>query len=376
MELTAFGLCHIIILGALMFGSSSTTLKGNFFDFLLATNSNSFFSMFRMTFNFYLRSYGNSDDYSYERNLCFTWKWIFTYDFYSNGQILVTGKAKVLDRCQKIPSKSIIYGFSVTMFILSLWYQLLLFKAVTRQCIILYNIKSSLNWLETSHSQKSNSRQSSADIPVNNNNNNNSTQAPNLLVSIDNKNKSGSFSHSLSNPISNKNNTQDDQNQEEDEDDDETKENTELALLIRSRLSNLQISKSGKNNNNTGGGGGRGNRDRSRSQLQERLSLLSARSAHRTTSIDSTHSRLSQLEADIAVFQQAIRSLTWEDVFIIINLWFLVSSIGNLFALIYSIRIVVSGEDTIATPFLKGGLGLACLMYWFSLVQYLEFFPR
>jgi hypothetical protein len=328
-----------------------------------------------MTFNFYLRSYGNSDDYSYERNLCFTWKWIFTYDFYSNGQILVTGKAKVLDRCQKIPSKSIIYGFSVTMFILSLWYQLLLFKAVTRQCIILYNIKSSLSWLETSHSQKSNSRRSSADVPINNNNNN-STQAPNLLVSTDNKNKSSSFSHSLSNPISNKNNSQDDQDQaeEEEEDDDESKENTELALLIRSRLSNLQISKSANNNNTAGGG--RNNRDRSRSQLQERLSLLSARSAHRTTSIDSTHSRMSQLEADIAVFQQAIRSLTWEDVFIIINLWFLVSSIGNLFALIYSIRIVISGEDTIATPFLKGGLGLACLMYWFSLVQYLEFFPR
>lgn len=34
------------------------------------------------------------------------------------------------------------------------------------------------------------------------------------------------------------------------------------------------------------------------------------------------------------------------------------------------------GEDTIATPYLKGGLGLACCMYWFSIVQYLEFFPH
>lgn len=62
---------------------------------------------------------------------------------------------------------------------------------------------------------------------------------------------------------------------------------------------------------------------------------------------------MSQIEEKIAVFQEAIRSLSWEDVFIIINIWFLVSSIGNLFALIYSACIVISGEDTIATAFLK-----------------------
>lgn len=49
---------------------------------------------------------------------------------------------------------------------------------------------------------------------------------------------------------------------------------------------------------------------------------------------------MSMLEENIVLLKEAITSLTWEDVFIIINLWFLVATIGNLFAFVYSIRFV------------------------------------
>lgn len=101
-----------------------------------------------MIFHFYLKSYGNSDDYSYQKNLCFIWEWKITYNFNSNGQILVTSDSSVLNRCEKLPETSTIYSLSIAILLFAIFYQLLLFKAVARQLIILYNIKQSLDIIE------------------------------------------------------------------------------------------------------------------------------------------------------------------------------------------------------------------------------------
>lgn len=39
-------------------------------------------------------------------------------------------------------------------------------------------------------------------------------------------------------------------------------------------------------------------------------------------------------------------------------------------------RIIFYQDDVMASAFLKACLGMACVMYWFALIQYLEFFPR
>lgn len=44
------------------------------------------------------------------------------------------------------------------------------------------------------------------------------------------------------------------------------------------------------------------------------------------------------VEEDLQLLRQAFKSLTWKDKLKIINLWFVVSTFGNIFALIYSAR--------------------------------------
>lgn len=42
----------------------------------------------------------------------------------------------------------------------------------------------------------------------------------------------------------------------------------------------------------------------------------------------------------------------------------------------YDDRVIFYQDDVMASAFLKACLGVACVMYWFALIQYLEFFPR
>lgn len=51
---------------------------------------------------------------------------------------------------------------------------------------------------------------------------------------------------------------------------------------------------------------------------------------------------LATLEADLRLLTDAFEGLTWQDRLMVFNIWFLVSTVGNLFALIYSSRYVCS----------------------------------
>lgn len=332
-----------------------------------------------MIFHFYLKSYGNSDDYSYQKNLCFLWEWKYTYGFDSNGQILVTSDASVLSRCEKLPASSTIYALSVTMLILVIWYQLLLFKAVARQLIIFFNIKRSLDVIEQdligqnakkkSKGSSRSSSSSSSSSPPNTHQRGVSISAPSISGQDLRESITSLLSQHQQQPLLDQNQT----GEEEDEevvDPDEAEVTTELTKLIRSRLSEGSISKGRMSSSQS-----MSYNPHTKSQsLHERLSLLqncklnyylvsltqlifsfflahqipltnftsSQSNPQRSGSVDSSassqQSQLSMLEENLGLLQEAISSLTWEDVFIIINLWFLVATIGNLFAFVYSIR--------------------------------------
>ena len=72
----------------------------------------------------------------------------------------------------------------------------------------------------------------------------------------------------------------------------------------------------------------------------------------------------------------AWESLNCLDKMAIFNLWNVVSTLGNLAALGYSVRSVTVAVDVSIEFTLRIAIGIACLMLWLSLVQYLEFNPR
>jgi hypothetical protein len=143
-------------------------------------------------------------------------------------------------RCEKLPSSSIVYGLSMTILILAIWYQLLLFKAMVRQLIIFYNIKTSLNWIENENEEQeeiNTSRQNSID-PASQHDN----------------------SQSLLQPVSN--NDDDGDSQDQQEHDDVLSPQPELVHLVKSRLAGLSSSRT------------------SQSQSQENLSPASLIRSH------------------------------------------------------------------------------------------------
>lgn len=93
-------------------------------------------------------------------------------------------------------------------------------------------------------------------------------------------------------------------------------------------------------------------------------------------SLDLSRPSLAAVADDMRELSHAVQSLTWRDRFRIVNLWFLVSSIGNIFGLFCAARVVFFLTDLYSNDYLKNCLGVSCLMFWFSLSQYLEYFPR
>ncbi len=208
-----------------------------------------------MIFHFYLKSYGNSDDYSYQKNLCFVWEWKITYNFNSNGQILVTSDSSVLNRCEKLPETSTIYSLSIAILLFAIFYQLLLFKAVARQLIILYNIKQSLDIIEQEfigreggggRKSRRSSVSSSASLPRRRASQD-SVSGQDLRESI-----TSLLAHQqgLDKDKDSDNSDDDDDRDEVEEDDDG---NTELTKLIRHRLTEANLnSKSRPSSHSTG----------------------------------------------------------------------------------------------------------------------------
>lgn len=82
------------------------------------------------------------------------------------------------------------------------------------------------------------------------------------------------------------------------------------------------------------------------------------------------------MEKELASLREALVALSWKDRLSIINLWFLLSSVGNISALVYSSRVAFERYDIATQQVMTTALGLACFMLWFCVAQYLEFFPK
>lgn len=48
---------------------------------------------------------------------------------------------------------------------------------------------------------------------------------------------------------------------------------------------------------------------------------------------------LATMDEDLKLLRDALDSLTWRDIFMIVNLWFVVSTLGNAFALLFACRL-------------------------------------
>ncbi len=69
-------------------------------------------------------------------------------------------------------------------------------------------------------------------------------------------------------------------------------------------------------------------------------------------------------------------ALTWVDKLEIINIWALVAMAGNVCTLLFTARAVAARDDLMVDAALRVLIGLASLLLWLALIQYLEFEPR
>lgn len=84
-----------------------------------------------------------------------------------------------------------------------------------------------------------------------------------------------------------------------------------------------------------------------------------------------------ELSEELAKIREAFQNLSLKDKLSIINLWFIVSLTGAIFSTAYGIVAVFDLNGELGTRTVnKSFLGGACLFTWFSLIQYLEYFPE
>jgi hypothetical protein len=67
---------------------------------------------------------------------------------------------------------------------------------------------------------------------------------------------------------------------------------------------------------------------------------------------------LATIDEDMKLLREALDSLTWNDILMIVNIWFIVSSLGNVFALLFACRIVTNHTDIMAERYLKVSLDI------------------
>jgi hypothetical protein len=81
---------------------------------------------------------------------------------------------------------------------------------------------------------------------------------------------------------------------------------------------------------------------------------------------------------DVAVraLRQALDSLALTEVVSILTVWVIIKTAWYIAALIYSCQVVFFRDDIATQQYIKNSLGMACLLLYFGVVQYLEFFPR
>jgi hypothetical protein len=376
-----------------------------------------FREMSSLLFQFPIVSYGNNDNINTQTNVCYSWTLSFLYDLSSTGQILVTSTSDMVGRCDPLLTSSSLYVCSFVVAMLAAAYQLLILRASARRLIILHSISRSVAQAQSlasqGHREFSISDSASASVAA--------AAAHGCGSNVDER-RVGASRRQLASFDGDDGEAEDSEGEGAGGDSEgllrppQRRQQRALAELTGSRGSrgNYHLvpcggpvegrpspsSSSSSPLNVAGGGQGRGVSGYDNSvtsplaanahlgEHPNRLPLPSS-SSHSSSSSSPAYPReaqqqqtpptLEQLEdMDVAVraLRQALDSLSLSEVVSILNVWFFISTAGNIAALIYSCQVVFFRDDIATQQYIKNSLGMACLLLYFGVVQYLEFFPR
>lgn len=351
------------------------------------TNLRQFFNNLKqMDFHFFFRSNSNGAGYHIDGAACFNWHWHITYSTYGAGQILVDAEAFIQSSCSTLSKKSNTFLMATAIFVISLWYQLLLLKAIARQIIVISQLSDPLFWarwaaspdgdeddddnLSTVVAATQLSDQKSRGHPDRSSSTGKGSTYPpeDLVFKYGGSGGHNSRFHSSSSAEHQRNGNDamsDSDGETKDGDDDHSSSvpsrpqqrlastgSTGTAGTHRSAVSFAASSRTDNKSKSRAISGdiplsdpvsNAGNTHNK--PLLERSSYNGERSrSHRSSTGDSVLGRqsriitLATIEADLKLLTEAFESLTWKDRWTIFNLWFLVSTVGNLFGLMYSSR--------------------------------------
>lgn len=317
----------------------------------------SFFNeLMTMTFEFYIKSSGTSDDsaWSTSKHLCFLWKLTFTYDLRSMGQILVSYFPVVSSRCEKLKQDTYIYVASVFVLILGIIYQILMLRAFGKQLIILHNITrlkaevgESLDMDGNRQIIKRGSDTSAGFLPIWN------TNVSMKTLTQQSQDRRGFTENKNIDEVKD-----DDENKSDNDDSGEGDcfaevgpQTTKTLLHLPGKNSDVTVKREEFHNNES---------SRIRNYSDDSLALSSSNT----------------IGVELNVLKTALKSLSYKDILSVLNVWILSSSTGNIFTLIYSSSVVFTMDDVSTEKYERVFLGLSAFFLWFTVLQYVEYYPR
>lgn len=383
-----------------------------------------FRSMQSLSFSFPLLSYGSNDNLKADTAVCYQWSLSFLYDLSSTGQILVTGTADMIGRCDTLQTSTLLYICALLVAALSACYQLLIVKASARRLVILHdiqeNVKSAQEWASHPMAAKMSPSSSSATSQqgkagagsVAGGEAGSGMGASN---SAEKRLQQGqgptrwsalSSSSSSSDPSSYRLLPGGSDHGPSPSSSSSTPRTTHPSSEPFARSGHLLGSSigqwgGGSSSSSSGSGIARGSSGRGPVSISNSSSAdgdysaaagafaagsvpdVGGRSAsqpppssiptqpprHRTDSEASLLSTSSDFGATATTLRRALDSLTVSQILGVLNVWFFLSSAGNVSALLYSCRVVFFRDDIATSQYLKNCLGVACLLSWFGAVQ-------
>jgi hypothetical protein len=312
-----------------------------------------FFSdMVKMEFTFAVKSEGVTSGSAGTFDLCVCWDVTVEYDLGARGQIVVGIFDAPVKRCDTLPITGPLEALSFSILIMSIMYSVLLVKATFHHVELLkkiYKTQTMVEGLEKKTKKRSKKKKkkkattASTESMPSSSSPGAITPPPCDLVS----NPSQTNTDALTQPLLSNDSMQ--------------LMGSDIGLDINSASMDV----SDTDQNDWMSGSPEPVLQQARSSLSNNASAI-ARAARRR-----------KLLAQATTATNAWAALSFKDKYLyIFNLWFVVSLLGNILSIIYSIQFVSSNNDVYADDDYRLVMGSAVALYWFSLAQFLEYFPR
>ena len=316
-------------------------------------------------FDFRVRSKGWGGGVDRNREVCVLWSLGFVYDLSVGGQFSVWMEYRPAARCSARGMKDRYAVLCVLIGLVSAVYQLLLFRSGWQRFKILRYLKRRTE--TPSQSQHGPGPQAGGEGG---------------REEEDRPRHPSAFSSPA--------NSSGEREEEEGEEGKEEVEGERLPLLASGATAVRRSSAAGGEG---GGGGGGGEGGGYQSMAPSHRPHLSSSSTPPSSSTPSSQiillppparptpplrSSLAPLLITATTTSSPLLTLTWSDKLELFGLWPTVALLGNLCALTYTLESLSSHThvDIFVNPSSRLWLGLACLMLWLALIQYLEFEAR